>query len=96
MSSSERHEAQATTTAASSDTPRTDALDRFRELVRHHDVTYNYSDDGAVWRSGQAERDEIMALAAELPDADVMAIWNENIDRVISEPYRKNWYWSGK
>lgn len=68
-------------------------LDQFRDLVRRHDVTYNYSDCGAVWRAGQAERDEIMALAAELPRADVVAIWNENIDRAIAEPYRKDWYW---
>jgi hypothetical protein len=66
---------------------------RFEKLVAEHDLTYNYSDDGSVWRRGQAQRDEIVALAKELPEADVIRIWDAKVDRTLVESVRKDWYW---
>lgn len=32
-------------------------IDKFYQLLEKHDWTYDYSDDGSVWRCGTAERD---------------------------------------
>lgn len=68
-------------------------LAEFTKLVDEHDLTYDYSDDGAVWRRGVAERDAIKALALELPREDVERIWNARVDRTLREGYREPFYW---
>ncbi len=69
------------------------AVEKFKQLVRDHDLTYDYSDDGAVWRAGVAQRDEIRALAKELPTGEAAAIWNAEVDRKITESSRAMFYW---
>ena len=38
----------------------------FESKLRSHDWTYQYSDDHAVWRRGQAEREAIAAQLIQL------------------------------
>jgi hypothetical protein len=68
-------------------------LERFKELVDRHDLTFDYSDDGAVWRRGCAQLDEIRALAATLPLERVTEIWNAMVDRWLVPDARQPYYW---
>jgi hypothetical protein len=68
-------------------------LRAFEALVRSHDVSYNYSDDGCVWRRGQAQRDKILEMAKELPAEEVERIWNARMDEFFIEEEAPRWYW---
>lgn len=70
-----------------------DKLKQFEDMVNRHDLTYDYSDDGAVWRAGRAQRDAIRALAGELPYADVKRIWDAKVDRTLVPDARAPFYW---
>lgn len=70
-----------------------DKIEEFTKLVDQHDLTYDYSDDGAVWRRGCAQKDAIRALAQELPREDVERIWNAKVDRYLVEDARAPFYW---
>ncbi len=70
-----------------------DDIEKFKQLVDAHDLTFEYSDDGAVWRRGCAQLDEIRALAAKLPLEAVKEIWNAKVDRSLVERARPDWYW---
>lgn len=68
-------------------------LEEFTKLVNGHDLTYSYSDDGGVWRRGQAQRDAIRELAKELPREDVERVWNAMVDRSLVPDAREPFYW---
>lgn len=52
-----------------------DHLKQYRELLQHHDWTYEYSDDIRMWRAGKVQRDVINNLQPELdPDFE---LWNQ-------------------
>lgn len=70
-----------------------DKIEQFKRMVSSHDLTYNYSDDGAVWRAGQAAYDAIRAAARELPEDEAARIWNEQVDAKISAGHREPFYW---
>ena len=61
--------------------------DVFREMVRKHDVSYNYSDDHSVWTRGQAQRDKLVAYAKQnLTKEDAARIWNEEVSKMFRDP----------
>lgn len=68
-------------------------LKHFKKLVDQHDLTYNYSDDGSVWRRGQDERDKITQLADHLPRDQVVKIWNDAVDRKIKPGMGEHFKW---
>lgn len=68
-------------------------LEEFEALVNDHDLTYDYSDDGSVWRNGQAQYNRIKDAAKLLPIEDVKRIWNAKVDKVLIERARENFYW---
>jgi hypothetical protein len=66
----------------------------FTQLVGHHDITFQYSDDHSVWRKGQQERDVITHYANVIGKDVATKIWNDNIDASFSdEAARKQFYW---
>lgn len=65
----------------------------FRQLVNSHDLTYAYSDDGSVWRAGEAQYDRIRKLAKDIPAWEVACIWGAMVDRFLVPNARKNFYW---
>lgn len=67
--------------------------DEFRTMCERHDLTFEYSDDGRVWRAGQASLNEVKEAAKELPREVAVRIWNEVVDSKLAEGYRSNWYW---
>lgn len=69
-------------------------FEEFTSLVDQHDLTFAYSDDGAVWRSGQAELFRIREEARNFPREDVVRVWNAKVDRTLVERARANFYWN--
>jgi hypothetical protein len=66
----------------------------FERRVRQHDVTYSYSDDPNSYRAGTASLSAIRTLAKEINDPEYTnKVWNDNIDRYLSEDYRAPFYW---
>ena len=66
-------------------------LDQFRKLCQNHDLTYTYSDDGSVYRRGEAEYAAIRKLAAELPKGEAARIWNEVVMTKMRYPVDYLW-----
>lgn len=62
-------------------------------LVRHHDLTFAYSDDNSVWRRGQAVLDLIRAESVNFPPADCARVWNEMVDSFLIPEARAPFYW---
>lgn len=66
----------------------------FVKLVGNHDLTYSYSDDGRVWRAGQASYDRIRKMAETLDRAFAVEVWNAMVDTRVVESARPQFYWS--
>ena len=66
-------------------------LDEFHQLVRRHDLTHMYSDDGSVCRRGAAELSKIMEASKQFPREDVVRIWNTEVDRKLRDG--TGFYW---
>lgn len=69
------------------------SIKQFKDMVSNHDLTYSYSDDGAVWRRGQAAKDAIVALAKTLDREICVEIWNAKVDKTLSPDFRAPFYW---
>lgn len=65
----------------------------FEAACKRHDLTYNYSDDGAVWRAGEAQYKAIKNMAEELPREVAVRIWNKVVDEKILSDHRNGFYW---
>lgn len=68
-------------------------IEDFQRAVDNHDLTYDYSDDGSVWRNGQAQYSRITRAAEKFPREDVERIWNAKVDRSLVESARAPFYW---
>lgn len=67
--------------------------DEFRGMCADHDLTYDYSDDSRVWRSGGASLAKIIEASKSLPHDVVVRVWNAEVDRKIIPGHREPWYW---
>ena len=65
----------------------------FVTLVANHDLTYDFSDDGRVWRAGQACYSKIIADSKQFDRAFVVEVWNACVDRKIVPDSRESFYW---
>lgn len=65
----------------------------FEEVCRRHDLTYEYSDDGDVWRAGCRSRDNIIAMANTLGMDRAVPIWNRVCDEKIIAGRAEQFYW---
>lgn len=68
-------------------------VEQFCSLVASHDLTYTFSDDSRSYDRGRAQLEAIERLKAEIPKDRAVAIWNNNVDRKLAEPYRADFYW---
>lgn len=68
-------------------------LEDFERACVHHDLTYEYSDDGETWRRGGAQLYRIQEAAKKLPREDVERIWNAVVDTKLVPDARANFYW---
>ena len=64
----------------------------FEQMVRNHDLTFMYSDDGEIVRRGRESLRKIRQAAALLPEGVGVRIFNEHVDKSLREPYRKDFY----
>ena len=71
-------------------------IELFRKLVRQHDITYDYSDDGSVWRAGSAQRTRINQLRETIPDNIACEIWNARMDEYFIPQEAPRWHWTPK
>lgn len=71
-----------------------DELETLTRLIKFHDVTHMYSDDGEVYRRGHESLMKINALIKKYP-VEGTKLWNDMIDRCISEGYREEFYKKG-
>jgi hypothetical protein len=60
----------------------------FERLVRHHDLTWDASDDPRARRRGAAQRQDINDLARTMPQAEVKRIWDAMLARTLVEDAR--------
>jgi hypothetical protein len=67
--------------------------EQFREMCVKHDLTYDYSDDGSVWRRGAASYQKVRAAAQELGMDKAKQIWNEVVDSKLRPEGREQFYW---
>lgn len=63
------------------------------ELVKHHDLTYAYSDDHSVYSRGRAVYDLIKYEARNFPSDDCARVWNQMVDRFLIPEARHDFYW---
>lgn len=55
--------------------PHDENVEQYRQMLRNHDWTYEYSDDHRVWTAGRRAREALVAKQrAYDPDG---VIWNE-------------------
>lgn len=69
-------------------------LEEFKTRVEQHDLTSEYSDDHRVWQAGANDYRAICNLAEQLPRAEVVKIWNAQVDKKLSAGARQEFYWS--
>lgn len=65
----------------------------FRHLCISHDLTFEYSDDGSVWRRGRDSFGRIKAFSTRLPREVAVRIWNEAVDKKIQTPHNEEFHW---
>lgn len=70
-------------------------VDKFREMVQSHDITYEYSDDQRVWKKGSMERAAINAARKELGDEICAPVWNEKVMK-MDKDVQKIYLWKTK
>ena len=68
----------------------------FEHVVRWHDVSYEYSDDGSVYRAGSKVKTHINWMRDTLPDDFAVATWNARMDAYFVPEEAPRWYWTPK
>lgn len=66
-------------------------LEEFKQLIRQHDITYDFSDDDRTYQRGRRQKQKILELAKQIPEAK--DLWNAEIDRRLSSNVRQPYYW---
>ncbi len=67
----------------------------FAEMVKRHDLTYQYADGRPYWR-GVESIDRIRVARKDLPWPVARSIWNAEVDRKIAAHSREQFYWPEK
>jgi len=68
----------------------------FQHAVRYHDVSYEYSDDGGVYRAGSKVKTHINQMRSTLPDDFAISVWNARMDQYFVPGEAQNWHWTPK
>lgn len=71
-----------------------DELEKLKRMIKYHDLTYMYSDDGGVYRRGSESEVAINELIKKFPEEGVR-LWNEMVDSKIKEGFREPFYKKG-
>lgn len=68
-------------------------FDEWCTIVKHHDLTYAYSDDASVYSRGRSVYDLIMHESLSFPQEDCARVWNAMVDRFLIPEARAPFYW---
>jgi hypothetical protein len=68
-------------------------IETFTKMVKGHDLTYMYSDDPRWYRAGSQSFAAIEAAAKKIDRAEAVRIWNENVERKMSNPGPSQFHW---
>jgi hypothetical protein len=68
-------------------------IEKFKTMVKNHDLTFSYSDDGEVYRRGSESLSKIKKIAETLPREEVVRVWNEIVDGKLAVGFRETFYW---
>ena len=66
-------------------------VEEFKQLISQHDITYDFSDDDRVYQRGRRQKQKILELAKQIPEAK--DLWNAEIDKRLSLNMRQPYYW---
>lgn len=69
--------------------------EEFRAMCKAHDLTFTYSDDGAVYDRGRKQLLAIREAAKELPPGMAAEIWSQVVREKILPGYEKQYPWEG-
>lgn len=69
--------------------------EEFTEMVRQHDICYDYADDHRAWKKGFNERVTIDKARKELGDEICVPIWNARVSR-MHEDAQEIYLWKTK
>lgn len=65
---------------------KTPTIDEVRKLLQSHDWSYEYSDDGDVWRRGRASADRCRIALHSLPDIERKQLEQEFAEQLKRYP----------
>ena len=65
----------------------------FRELCEAHDITYTYSDDGSVYRRGEAQYKQIVEFSKKIPHNIARQIWNQTVEKKLRKEVWSEYKW---
>lgn len=68
-------------------------LGQLEAMMKVHDLTYDYSDDGRHVRAGRESFQAIKEASKEFPVEVIRSIWNKIVDKKIVEGHREPFYW---
>lgn len=68
-------------------------FEEWSTLVKHHDLTYSYSDDPSVYRRGRAVHDLILDQSRFFDPSEVARVWNQMVDSFLIPEARGPFYW---
>lgn len=63
--------------------PAETGLNKYLDLIQHHDWFHHFSDDQRAWRRGQAEKDMMKALYAQLNPAERQKAMDAFVDKYL-------------
>lgn len=71
-------------------------VEEFSDLVKSHDMAYEFSDDAKTWRKGFSESRLISEARETLGDDICVPIWNKAVDECFSPESRSRFYWKNR
>lgn len=67
-------------------------LDYLHQLIRRHDLTYEYSDSHSVYKKGLESLERINRYAQGFDKEVVNEIWNTYVDQKLNKNVRDGFY----
>ena len=65
----------------------------FREMCERHDMLYSWSDDGSVYRRGEAQYMDIVEFADSIPRHLAVQIWNQTVEKRMRQDMWDDYKW---
>jgi hypothetical protein len=70
-----------------------DNVKTFRELCEAHDMLYTWSDDGSVYRRGEAQYADIVKFSKTIPRNLAVQVWNQTVEKRLRQDMWEDYKW---